>query len=280
MALDQSMSFREMQTRVAERLGIASYADGVAGPPTASEDLDLVKRALHDAEREFWRAVDPRTSKSVRWTFQSSLVEMVIGPDGDTPQTIGADPTRYRLPRGVHSAPIGRVSWGDGSAGGKVHDTSIDRIIRMSSERPVEQGPPLYCAVWASPDQIVGMGERPAMEWRFFPIPSREFTVRARFKMEPLRLVNDQDKPNRPPAHDLTVIAMAVAIIARAGSVPNMQDREAANTEANRQMVGSIEFDGDMRPSTLGQLGDRTASRDDLTPSFVMSDGTTVSFSD
>lgn len=272
------MTFVEMQTRVAERVGIADYTGGVAGPPTGTEDLDLVKRALHDAERELWRAVDPRTGKAVRWTFQTPILELTLDPDADTALTINDDSTRYRLPRGVYSAPIGRVSWRDGSVGGRVQDTSIDRIIRMSSERPAEVGPPLYCAVWASPDAATGIGQRPQMELRVFPKPSREFTLSARFKMEPIKLVNDGDRPNRPPAHDLTVVARAAALIAAHGGTPNAKDRESLNAEADKQLVASIEYDNDLKPNSLGQLGDRTGSSNDLTPSFVTTDGTTVSF--
>lgn len=278
MALDQSMTFRDMQIRVAERVGIASYTDGIAAPPTGSEDLDLVKRALHDAERELWRAVDPRTGQSVRWTFQAPIIEIDLDPDAATARNINADSTRYLLPVGIYSAPIGRVSWGDGSTGGHVHDTSIDRVIRMSSERPDEQGPPLYCAVTQADGVTTPIGQRPQMELRVFPKPSRDITLRSRFKMEPIRLVNDGDRPNRPPAHDLTVIDIAVQKIAEMGSLPNKQDRESAKATATASLIASIESDNDIKPKTLGRLAERQVASSDLTPAFVTSDGTTVNF--
>lgn len=278
MALDQSMTFKEMQTRVAERVGIASYTDGVAAPPAGSEDLDLVKRAINDAERELWRAVDPRTRRSVRWTFQAPILEIDLDPDAETALNIAGDSTRYRLPQGVYSAPIGRVSWGDGTTGGHVHDTSIDRVIRMSSERPEEQGPPLYCAVTASPDAATPIGTRTPMELRVFPKPSRDFTLRARFKMEPIKLVNDGERQHRPPAHDITVIDLAVQRLADLGNTPNKVDRESAKATAAASLIASIEFDNDLKPSTLGRLAERQVASSDLTPSFVTSDGTTVSF--
>lgn len=279
MSLDQSKTFKEMQTDVCERVGIADYSGSVAAPTTDTALLDKVKRALQDAERELWRAVDPRTSRAVKWVFTAPLVTITLDPEGDGPANIASDPTRYRLPRGVNSAPVGKMVWSDGSSsGGHVFDTSIDRVLRKAAENSNSQGPPLYAAVYHDPSAVVAPGERPPFELRVWPKPSKAFTVRARFKVEPIRLVNDGDRANRPAVHDLTVVAMAVEKIVNMGGIPGAPDPASARAAALEALVASIEADADMHPNSVGVLGESGVPRRYETTEILASNGTTLTF--
>lgn len=47
------LTFLQLQTRVAEYLGVADYSNGEAAPPTDPHDLDVVKRLVNDGLRKF-----------------------------------------------------------------------------------------------------------------------------------------------------------------------------------------------------------------------------------
>jgi hypothetical protein len=268
VSAEHSLTFRELQTRVAERLGIADYSGTVAAPPSDTNDADLVKRLLQDAVRQFVRAVYPGTGRAVQWSWTAPIVSVSLTTDGTGSANIAGDATRYRLPEGVCSAPKGRVSWSDGSTGGHVVDTSVDLVIRKQAERPSEVGPPLYCAVFQSTDPGNSPNQRPPMEMRVFPTPSRAITLTTRLKIEPTKMVNDADRGNWPASHDLTIVDMAVA--AHAPSDIN-------RARATESLIASIAFDEDSKPRHAGSLGDSSDARtSSLTPSFITTDGTVV----
>lgn len=71
------LTFLNMQVRVAEYLGLASYSGGAAAVPTSAHDLDLVKRLVNDGYRRF-------ISENPNWNFLSVPLSLtfVAGYEG------------------------------------------------------------------------------------------------------------------------------------------------------------------------------------------------------
>lgn len=282
MALDQSMTFLDMQLRVCEELGIDVKTGTIAGVTTDAVMLDKIKRALIDGERELWQAIHPDTLKSVQWTFAQPYFSITLTQDGSGADNIANDPVRYRLPRGACSAPVGRVQWRDpvqGGGSGYVRDVSNDIVDRRNAERPTTQGNPLYCSVFTDTTAVVAPGERPPLELRIAPTPNRTLIVTTRVKVQPIRLVNDGDRANRPAAHDMTVIAFAVKRLgSRGGSLPSAPSADTLAKNAQMRLLESIGFDNDMKANSQGVMGATEPDRRWSTTEFVSTSGQVVSF--
>lgn len=278
------MTLKELRTRVCERLGIADLSGEVAAPTTDTIELDRVDRAIHDATRSLWRAIDPRTGRAANFSFTTPTISFEVNKDGTSPLAIGGDAGRYRLPRGVSSAPIGRLTWSESSnsgSSGVIRTTSIDEIIRLRASSPTSSGPPVYAAVWSIQDDDIRKGERPGFEMRLWPKPDRTMTITGRFRVEPVRLVNEEDRGNWPAAHDLTIVELAIDILVRGGGITSAPDRQEARVAAERALIESIEHDYLVRPPSVGNLGmseDGPPAPYTLTTKATLSDGTVISF--
>lgn len=82
-----TLTFKQLQVRIAEYLGIAPLEAGdVAGPPTDPHDLDLVKRLVNDGYRRFISENDKWNFLNVRHTikFASQQTGSITAVTGTT----------------------------------------------------------------------------------------------------------------------------------------------------------------------------------------------------
>jgi len=240
---DTSLTFGDLKLRVAEAVDVApqgSGSDNRATAPTDPNLKDRIERAINDAARQI--------AGAWRWTWLSPTLSITLSPDGDGPMSVNEDPTRYRLPACVNSAPFGRVAWkypAGTSGGGIVTDTHIDRLVDMTDRSPDFEGPPQYCAV--RPIEGVGIGDRPGIELLVWPKPDQAYVLTSRFRVMPTRMVNDAERPIWPEWMDDAVIAKAVTNFLRP------QDEGYGQYQSNAAAALSLakDRDGDMRGKRL-----------------------------
>lgn len=283
MNLESSTTFREFQVRLCEHLGIADLSGNAPAPTGDPRELDMVKRVINEAVKELWSASDPRTGQTVRWSFATPLISLKLSADGNGPYNIAGDPYRYRLPRGVVSAPIGKVIWQDESGGGGyVRDTSIDMVLRKIASDPRSSGPPMYVAVWHDSTSEIQSGETVPLELRVYPRPHRSVTITARFRVEPVRMVNDGDRPMVPSIHDNTILDLAVERAVSTGGITSATDVAVARERSRKSLIASIDADYDMRPNSMGRpfgMPAWTAGQAFSTPGIVTTSGHVIMFS-
>jgi len=250
-AAQSGLTFYDLQLRVGEASGFVEYRqdedDNRAIPPTDPNRIDRVKRAINDAAREFYRAVDETTRTTHRWTWLKQTISIALSADGTGPDNIDGDSRRYRLPDSV-TTKCNRADWTTPDYPGRmiqiVHDGMTRRHWAMY---PDATGAPLYLSVVATPE-AKKVGQRTPYEMIIAPAPSdsRTFTVVAEMDVRTDPLTQDGDYGPWSPEDDLTVVAWAVALL-------KMGDQSWERYEAKRveSLRASIAADKDRKPALL-----------------------------
>lgn len=268
MAPQSSLNFRELQTRVAETLGVQVESGGVNAPPSDTVMLDRVKRAINDAAREFAKPAPVAPGRSHRWNWLSPTVTITAAPDADSPYTVGGVNYQYALPSGVSPNATARMTWAsaDSIGSGVVIHRDISSVSMLLARDPSRTGPPELFAVTLTPGQK--QGERRRFVLVIYPRPDQAYTLSCRFRMAPTLLVDDGDRGDWPPEHDDTVLALAVLkLIAQGGAFTSGPSLEAAQAAYAGSLASSIAVDMELAPASMGQLGarDYPAYRDQTT---------------
>lgn len=244
-ALDHSLTFRDLQVRVAEMDGLADHSGTVAAPPSEAIGLDTIKRAINDAAADI--------ARKASWLWLRQTITITLAPDGDAVDSIASDATRYALPPQVVSAPYGRVIWKNAGAtdGGKVFSTSTDQLLYLAARDPDSTGAPRYVSVQPAYGLATAAGSRPRMEMRVWPKPSEAFTLTCEFSVTPIPLVNDSDRGIWPAYMDLPVVRRAYANIRKYTDA----DFAMATEAADKAIAEARAHEGENRNRRIGRMG-------------------------
>lgn len=252
-ATQSGLNFYDIQLRVAELSGLTQYRtdddDNRAIPPDDPNKLDRVKRAINDAAREFFRAVDPKLGKTHKWTWLKESLTFDLAPEGDGPINIAGDARRYRIPPHV-AGHCTRADWSSpGYPGRMIYVVHADQVRRHWSAHPEATGAPLYMAVVASPEAKQSGGRTP-MELCIAPAPSDSstFTIRAEFPVRTDPLVQDADYGVWPSDDDMTIVWWAASLL-KFGD----QQFERFETRRMESLIASIEADKTRMPANLAK---------------------------
>ncbi len=209
------MTFADLQIRVTEAIGQASYASGVAGISTDPNVRDKVKRSINDAALERSRFREPNTGRSVRWSWLEPDVTLTMDPVGTGPATINGDRTQYALPInafGFVGTPAFRYP---GGFGDKLQDTNPEQVIAFQQRNPTLVGPPQLVAIDTSMDVAAPIGSRRRRKLIFFPIPDVAYVVRLRVRVSMTPLVDDAERGPWTAEMDLAIVDRAIALCNR-----------------------------------------------------------------
>lgn len=243
-ALDHSLTFRDLQVRVAEMNGNSTESGSAVAPPTDAVALDKIKRAINDAAAN--------VARKASWLWLRQTHTITLDPDGTAVDNIDSDATRYALHPSVQSAPYGRVTWrnADQNDGGKVFSTSTDQLLYLTARDSASTGAPRYVSVQPSGASIPS-GSRARMEMRVWPKPSEAFTLTCEFSVTPVPLVHDTDRGIWPPYMDLPIVRAAYA------SLLSYSDAEfaTATSEADKALAEARAHEGENRNRRLGRMG-------------------------
>ena len=244
-ALDHSLTFREIQVRVAEMSGNTDESGSVVDVPTDAIALDKIKRAINDA------AVD--IARKASWLWLRQTIVITLAPDGDAADSIDADPTRYALPPQVVSAPYGRVIWKNpgGTDGGKVFSTATDQLLYLAARDPSTAGAPRYVSVQPAYGVNRPAGSRQRMELRVWPKPSEAFTLTCEFSVTPIPLVHDGDRGIWPAYMDLPIVRRAFVGLLKYSDA----QFATATSEADKAIAEARAHEGENRNRRLGRMG-------------------------
>jgi hypothetical protein len=242
------MSFRDIQIRVAELAGVASYdSAGLAVPPTNAYNLDRLKRAITDAVRQITNAVDPKTLRTVKWAWNYASIDVTLSADGSDARCVDGDSRRYLLPEWIASAPVNRVTWtAPNTYGGKtsvVGPEAIEREWAVSSEY---KGPPYAVAVRALADRKT-VGNRPRFELIVACKPDQAYTLKLRHRIGSWLLDADSDRCPWPAFLDDLLIAWAWVLLSPANQMAQLNRTEkllaaiASNKEFTLTPIGDCD---------------------------------------
>jgi len=216
------MTFWDMQTRVAEAVGIAAYGtsatDNTARPPTDPNRLDRVKREINAAIAEISRALDPRTNKLVKWSWMVAEHSVTLSVDGTGPYCVNGSPTLYSLPERVVSLPDRQVyfvrtsgGYGRGMPAGVVTPAIANRAnIDIGTVRSC---PRMVALQYDFANRDTNERGRPQLV--VSPAPDAEYTVTMTVRMDPPRLVTDGDRGPWPSSLDYLICDWAAWLIGR-----------------------------------------------------------------
>jgi hypothetical protein len=236
---DRSMTFADLQIRVAEAIGQASYAGGVAAISTDPNVRDRVRRAINDAAAEISRAVEPLTKRTVRWSWLEPSITLTMDPVGTGPSTIAGDRTRYALPLNVFGfvkTPTFRIPNGYGA---NIQATTADQVYSFQQRSPTLTGAPQVVAIDAVTDVSRPIGKRVQRQLVFFPIPDQAYIVRFKGRMSMHPLVDDAERGPWPSEIDLAVVDRAIALMQRSSE----KQFERAWAKSMASLQEAIELD-------------------------------------
>jgi hypothetical protein len=195
------LTFRDLQIRVAEYLGVADYSGGTAAPPSDPHDLELVKRLVNDGYRRFIAA-------NPRWQWLTPLITITFDPTGAGSQCVAGDASRYYMPDGFYGSLVEPFTYG--STGPRVYIRAVNEaVIRALQSAGTASGYPTLVALRPLAVTAASTGQR--WEAVFWPTPGADYTVTARARLFPDKLVNDTDRPISGFQHDQAVLYAALA---------------------------------------------------------------------
>lgn len=140
-----ALTFYELLLRVAIKTGMAYYGpDGQqkAMVPIDPHNLDVCKRIVNDGFRLFESSQPPRG-----WHWKNRVATILFYPDGNGPDNIDGDPSRYMLPADFGGFTSGNPTYVAGTS----HNTQISwtdpLFIDRRKQTSVQSGYPMFAAV-------------------------------------------------------------------------------------------------------------------------------------
>lgn len=237
------LTFKAMQVRVAEYLGLADYTSGAAGVPLDAHDLDLVKRLVNDGYRRFLAEKE--------WTFLLVPLSLTL----NTSPQVASDPARYYLPDDFGGSLLAPFTYDASGPGVEIEETSPEDIRIYQAAQGETTGDPQLFAVRAINTTATTVGQR--WEAVFWPAPAGGQTIFSRYRRWPNLLVNDGDSSVAGFQHDRTVLAAALAEAERDRN-DTIGVRDQTYTDA---LAKSVRQDSAAAPGNLGNYGDKTGRR-------------------
>jgi hypothetical protein len=252
-----ALTFQDLQIRVAEIYGVASYGltgDTAAAVPTDTHDLDMVKRLVNDGWRRFIGA-------NAKWNWLLPTFSITFDSTGlssDNVKTEGGDvpaAARYYLPSGFYGQLVSNFTYSPDGPRTGIHSADELSIREMYAGSSTTTGDPYVFAI----RPLLARGnatERELKRWEviFFPTPDSAETVTARARIYPNALVNDGDYHAAGFQFDEAVLAagMAEAEIQREHKAG---PKEKAYME---KLAVAMALDRGSAPRRLGYNGDRS----------------------
>lgn len=258
-----SLTFQDMILRVAEFLGIvAQAADGTAAIPTDAADLELCKRIVNDGYRRFMTS---DVANKHKWQWMQPLISITFDPTGVT--CVNNEAYRYYAPDGFFGHLL--APW--------TYDTTGRRVIGITSEARIRElraltgtsGDPNLAAHRPIREAVMPSQKTRRWEIIFYPTPSAVFTVSARAKLLPLKLVELTDKAIAGPQHDEAVLAASLY------EAEIQRDSNTNGSQANRwrdALARSISTDREAIPKRLGDYGPKEGNPDGRPSSYFQVD--------
>ena len=255
---EDSLTYHDLQIRVAELVGYSSYLpSGEATVPADAGRLDRIKRSINDAVREIAIATD-REGRKVRWCWQRvhTTIEMPVA--GDSAGNIDGDAGRFALPWWIRSAPQGRVTWSlaNGMSGVPVANVDAQAVERDWYARPHAKGPPVMCG--ARPRAFATEpGQRLGYELIVAPRPDQAYTLHVQFVLGAFTLSGDADRCPWFAEMDLLLVVWAATLLSTED--PALVERRlrllASAIEQNKQMSMSNVAPTDARRPYVRPIG-------------------------
>lgn len=240
-----------MMLDLAQEFGLARIVTdaGQDAPPSLPDEpsrLARLKRAVVDGYRRFIFA-------NPKWAWMRVSISVTMDPTGTGPSNLDGDPTRYRLPAGIASAPY--TGWllrnTSNQAIGMVTDTSERRVFTHQAVNRTPGVPVLACVTPFDGDPT---GARRLV---VSPSPDAAYTLTGTFRLTPPDL-DALDQPHLAGAKfNFAILALAKAAFAAGDSdVGRRAELERAATAA---LVSAAILDGEEHENTLGEVLDADA---------------------
>jgi len=233
-----ALTFEDFIIRVAEYLGVASYAGGTAAIPTDAHNLEVCKRIVNDGWRRFYNS-------NPQWNWTLVTFEIVFDPDGTTDRVVNAEAWRYYMPDGFYGHLIGTLTYSPDDAHIEIEQVSEQQIRQERASGEVTGYPTEYAL------RPLGGDDKRRWEAIFYPTPSSELTVVGRCRLYPNKLVELGDLPNAGFQFDEAILAACMAEAERqkedGGTVMEAQWAEA--------LTRAVSVDQKTAPARLGDYG-------------------------
>ena len=235
-----SLTFQDLIIRVAEYLGIAYYGpDGTeaAQLPVDPHDLELCKRLVNDGYRRF-------LTGNPRWQFLTPTIQITFVPGQ----------AEYDMPDGFYGSILMPWTYPPNGPHLTISTVSEGAIREMQAGGDVS-GDPAYVAFRPKAVDAATDGAR----WQaiFWPTPAAEYTVTARARLFPDKLVDLTDRPVAGFQHDEAILAAALMEAERQrGDGMGVQAQNYADA-----LKRAMEQDKQAAPKRLGDYGDRSEDR-------------------
>lgn len=263
---EDSLTYRDIQIRVAELVGYSSYLPtGEATVPADAGRLDRIKRSINDAVREIAVATDGN-GQCIRWVWKQVHTTIALVVAGDSPQNIDGDAGRYSLPWWVRSTPTGRATWSlaDGMSGVAVAVVDAPSIERDWYSRPQAKGPPVMCGVRPRAFNT-DPGQRLGYELLVSPRPDQAYVLHLQFEMGSFSLKGDGDRCPWFPEMDLLLVAWAASLLS--------PEDESLVERRMRLLMGCM---GQNKRMFMSNVAPQDGRRPYVRPISVSVDGVTV----
>lgn len=233
-----ALKFEDFILRVAEHLGVASYASGTAAVPTDAHDLEVCKRVVNDGYRRFFNS-------NPRWNWTNRAFTITFDSDAAGDAVVNSEAWRYYMPDGFYGHLLGPITYAENTGHLELveHPEAKIRAMRQYSETT---GYPYYYAV----RPLAGDDKR-RWELIVYPTPESDLVVTGRCRIFPNKLTELTDTPNCGPQFDEALLAACLAEAER--------QKEDASTiqEAHwaEALTRAIAIDQQSAPTRLGDYG-------------------------
>lgn len=182
-----ALSFRDLQIRVAEYLGIVDYTDAGPTPPSNASDLELVKRLVNDGWRKF-------CSEKPDWHFFRQTISLRLM---DPAVTINGENWRYRMPWFFQGTIYTR--WTYGTDGPRLTCDVVDEGL-IREKRAASSDTTGYPTISAFRKTSDGLWEA-----LFWPTPAYAENLEIQVRAYPQAMVRDTDRHFAGVEHDNAV---------------------------------------------------------------------------
>lgn len=254
-----ALSFKDLQTRVAEFLGASSYnASGEAQPPSGAHDLEVVKRIVNDGWRRF-------ANSYPRWNWLAPTFQITFDANGTTDRTVSGGhlpdesssvprAARYYLPDGFYGVMLDWFTYAPSGPQISIENVTEGQIRDLYAANSSATGDPIFAAIRPIPQGQAGGTNNRRWEAIFYPTPDGSDVVTGRCRVYPNRMSADADRHAAGFQFDEAVLA---ACIAEADEQRNQgaQGRMALWREA---LLRAIHIDRQASPRNLGYNGDNS----------------------
>ncbi len=223
-----SLTFKDLYTEVSDYLG---YGRGPEG-----ERLEEMKRYVNDGYARFLLGVDPRTGRAGTWSFL--VPEATLSLAGGTGAYALPDDFAYLVDDFTY----------DGGAAGGLRPATVRELRAMAGGGAI-RGTPRWFAVCPS-----GFAAATGQRWEVLvhPLPSAEFTLRYRYRVNPQRMVEDAEYPMGGALHAQAVLACGLAVAEERRN----DGQHAHRDRASDLVAASIDLDARAKPSNVGYNAD------------------------